>query len=128
LGFSGRTVAVTKPGDDAFDILEVRLVEEVQEKSEGTPGLQTNNAHAKEIKMTIDAVKDLRDALPFTPFDIHLVDGRIFPVLHRDFLSIGPMGKTLIVWTGAEQEEHFHILDTRLVASLRGKSSGALNS
>jgi hypothetical protein len=35
LGASGRTLAVTQPGDDGFDILDVRLIASLQVKSGG---------------------------------------------------------------------------------------------
>ncbi len=33
--------------------------------------------------------------VPFRPFVIHTTDGREFPVLHPDFLTITPRGKIL---------------------------------
>lgn len=65
--------------------------------------------------MTRERVQTLRDASPFRPFVVHMADGRSFRVPHRDFVSVAPAGRTLIVYG---EGEAFSILDLLLVTEL----------
>jgi hypothetical protein len=65
--------------------------------------------------MTADQLRTLRDALPFRPFVIHLADGRDCRIRHRDYLSISPNGRTVIVYGDGDA---FSILDLLLVTEL----------
>ncbi|MBX7075058.1 MAG: hypothetical protein K1X71_18095 [Pirellulales bacterium] len=65
--------------------------------------------------MTIQQLKAIHDAQPFTPFVLHTADGRFFPVPHRDFLSHSPGGRTLVVY---RDDESFSILDLLLVTEI----------
>jgi hypothetical protein len=67
-------------------------------------------------RMTIDAVRKLYDAQPFTPFVIHLADGRKFPVRHREFMALEPAGRTVFVY---QPDETFDLLDIMLITGLR---------
>jgi len=40
--------------------------------------------------MTMKTLKELRDTAPFQPFDIHLADGRVLPVVTADHLLLMP--------------------------------------
>lgn len=40
--------------------------------------------------MTIRTLKELRDKAPFKPFDIHLADGQVLPVVTLDHLFFMP--------------------------------------
>jgi hypothetical protein len=65
--------------------------------------------------MTKDQLQAIRDASPFSPFTIHLADGRSLRVLHRDFISVSPGGRTIIVYhTG----EAFSVIDKLLITEL----------
>jgi hypothetical protein len=75
--------------------------------------------------MTIEALRKYYDAQPFTPFEIHLADGRKFPVVHREFLALGATGRTVAVTQPGD--DGFDILDVRLVASLHVKSAGMMD-
>jgi hypothetical protein len=75
--------------------------------------------------MTIEAVRKHYDAQPFIPFEIHLADGRVFPVAHREFLALGPTGRTVAV--AQPGDDSFDILDVRLVTGLHVKSGGVMN-
>jgi hypothetical protein len=46
--------------------------------------------------MTAEHLRDVRDANPFRPFVITTADGRTHRVIHRDYLSIYPAGRTVI--------------------------------
>jgi hypothetical protein len=75
--------------------------------------------------MTIEAVRKYYDAQPFMPFEIHLADGRVFPVPHREFLLLGPTGRTVVVAQAGQ--DAFDILDVRLVTGLHVHAGGAMN-
>jgi hypothetical protein len=68
--------------------------------------------------MTIEKVKELYDAQPFRPFDIHLADGRKIPVVHRDFIMSAPSGRTLYV---SQPDDTLNIIDLLLVTDLEVK-------
>ena len=65
--------------------------------------------------MTLDQLRTLRDANPFRPFTIHLAGGRSLRVPHRDFVSVSPAGRTVIVY---QANDAFSIIDLLLVAEL----------
>ena len=65
--------------------------------------------------MTIDHMRATREANPFRPFTIHLADGRTHPVLQRDYLSMSPAGRTVIVY---HPDDSFSILDLLLVTEV----------
>jgi hypothetical protein len=65
--------------------------------------------------MTIEQLRNVRQALPFRPFTIHLADGRSFTIEHPDFISQSPSGRTIIVYG---DEDQFSILDLLLVTEL----------
>ena len=64
--------------------------------------------------MTSQQLRETRDANPFRPFTIHLTNGRTFRVPHRDFVSISPTGRTVMIY----KEDAFSILDMLLVTEL----------
>jgi hypothetical protein len=65
--------------------------------------------------MTAEQLRAMREAHPFRPFTIHLADGRSLTVPHRDFLSLSPGGRTIIVY---HSDEAFSIVDLLLVTEL----------
>lgn len=65
--------------------------------------------------MNVDQIRLAREANPFLPFTIHLADGRSHRVPHRDYLSMSPGGRTVIVY---ESDEAGHILDSLLITEL----------
>lgn len=65
--------------------------------------------------MTSEQLRQTHEANPFRPFAIHLADARSFRVPHRDYLSISPAGRTVIVYGPGEA---FDILDIMLVTGL----------
>lgn len=65
--------------------------------------------------MTTEQFKNTVAAQPFRPFTIHMGDGRVFLVKHRDFISHSPSGRTVIVYG---DNENFSILDLLLVTEL----------
>ena len=65
--------------------------------------------------MTSEQLRATRESHPFRPFTIHLADGRSYRVPHRDYVSMSPSGRTVIVY---QNDEAFSILDRLLVTEL----------
>jgi tRNA G18 (ribose-2'-O)-methylase SpoU len=65
--------------------------------------------------MTIDAILEARNAVPFKEFVIRTAEGKAFQVPNHDCLLVAEQGKTLIVVTA---DQKFHILATDLVTSI----------
>ena len=65
--------------------------------------------------MNIQQLREARQAVPFRPFTIHLSDGRSHPVPHRDYLSMSPGGRTVIVYLN---EEAGSMLDSLMITEL----------
>ena len=65
--------------------------------------------------MTIEQLRKAHQAQPFRPFTIHTADGRQFHVPHRDFLSMSPTGRTVVVYGS---DDACDIIDLLLVGSL----------
>lgn len=76
--------------------------------------------------MTIEQLRALYNAQPFSPFIIHLADGREFPVHHREFGMTVPSGRTVVV---AQPDDALNIIDLLLVTDLEIKqvTNGAGN-
>ncbi len=72
--------------------------------------------------MTIEQLRNVHQAIPFRPFSIHLADGRVFQVLHREFLSHSPSGRTVVVH---QADEGFSVLDLLLVTELEIHASSS---
>lgn len=66
--------------------------------------------------MTLEHLRSVRDASPFVPFTIYQADGRLHRVPHRDFLSLPPSGRMIIVH---HPDESFSLIDLLLVTELR---------
>ena len=65
--------------------------------------------------MTAEQLRNARDAVPFRPFSIRMADGRAFRVIHRDYISISPSGRTVVVYLN---DEAFNVLDLLLMTEL----------
>ena len=65
--------------------------------------------------MTLEQLKRVIQGNPFRPFTIHMGDGRVFLIKHRDFISHSPSGRTVIVY---DNDDSFSILDLLLVTEL----------
>ena len=75
--------------------------------------------------MTIQQLRNMHQAKPFKPFDIHLADGRSIPVDHPELLAITSGGRTIGV---AVEEDAIEVIDLLLVTSLKPRSNGAVRS
>lgn len=50
-----------------------------------------------------------RDAVPFTPFDIRLADGRVLRVPHPDYISVSPCGPSAVVFLSSGGQVMFQL-------------------
>ena len=73
--------------------------------------------------MNLENIRSLRDAFPFRPFTIHMADGRSLRIPHRDFISVSPGGRTVIVY---HSDEAFSFVDLLLVTqvAVEGQPAG----
>ena len=71
--------------------------------------------------MTTEQLKTAWKAQPFRPFVIHLADGRAIKVVHPDFLSRSPSGRTIIVH---QPDESWNVIDLLLVTDLEITANG----
>jgi hypothetical protein len=74
--------------------------------------------------MTAEQLRAMREANPFRPFTIHLADGRTLDVPHRDFVSLSPSGRIVIVY---QPNDAFNVVDLYLVTDLEVKAPGNSN-
>ena len=71
--------------------------------------------------MTKEAVKGHVEANPFRPFTLRLTDGRTCEVPARDFVSLSPSGRTLVVYT--LDGDGLRILDVALITEIEMKAA-----
>jgi hypothetical protein len=67
------------------------------------------------MEMTIEQLRKVQQATPFQPFALLTADGNKFDVPHRDFLSLSPYGRTVIVHG---QGDDFNILDVLMITAI----------
>jgi hypothetical protein len=65
--------------------------------------------------MTLKTLREMRDAAPFKPFDIHLADDRVLPVVTTDHLLFLPNKPEFIVGL---PDGGFRIVDPSQVVSV----------
>lgn len=68
--------------------------------------------------MTTAPVKELLQAKPLKPFQIHVADGDVLEVKHPEMMWITPGGRTIFVATGPAEEDRIAILDLLLITKL----------
>jgi hypothetical protein len=66
--------------------------------------------------MTKEAIKERLDASPFRPFTVRLTDGRSCPIPARDFASLSPNGRLLVVYTA--EGNGVRLLDVPLIVEI----------
>ena len=72
--------------------------------------------------MTLKTIREKRDLAPFKPFDIHLADGRVLPVVTTDHLLFMPKNPEFIV---VLPDGAFRIVDPGQVVSIGPKGPRA---
>ena len=65
--------------------------------------------------MTTEQIRGYLDGSPFQPFRIVSADGHEIEVPHPDYVSIGPGGRTAVIWRPSGS---FAIFDMDLVTRL----------
>ncbi len=65
--------------------------------------------------MTIEKLRELHQARPFTPFTIHIADGREVHVVSPEFMGFSPSGRLAHVFYADDRSE---FIDLLLVASV----------
>jgi hypothetical protein len=71
--------------------------------------------------MTADKLRNLMNAIPFRPFQVHLPSGQSVPVPARDFAALSPSGRTLVVLGEHESET---VVDVMLIERLELQPAG----
>jgi hypothetical protein len=70
--------------------------------------------------MTLKTMREMRDATPFKPFEIHLADGRVLPVVTADHRPLLPNNPEFLL---ALTDGGFRIIDpAQVVSAGRGPS------
>ncbi|MGA2257548.1 MAG: hypothetical protein ABSG53_23045 [Thermoguttaceae bacterium] len=64
--------------------------------------------------MRIGEIRDMLRKQPFRPFDIHLADGREFPIEHVDFLLVSRSERSTVV---ADLQDGYEIVDPMIVTT-----------
>lgn len=72
--------------------------------------------------MTLIKLREFYDAQPFQPLVMHLADGRSIKVLHREFMSFAPSGRTVVVH---QPDDRMNVIDVMLVTDLEVKANGS---
>jgi len=72
--------------------------------------------------MTLRTIRELRDATPFRPFEIHLSRGRALPVVTADHLFFFPKKPEILV---ALPDGGFQIINPHQIVSLGAKAAKA---
>jgi len=65
--------------------------------------------------MTAEQIRLVRNAQPFIPVAIVLVDGRRFQVTYRDYISVAPFGNVMVCYNSNCTA---NILNSSLIAEL----------
>ena len=65
--------------------------------------------------MTIQQLRAAHHAAPFRPYNVHMANGRAFPIPHPDFLSMSPTGRTVIIY---QENDDLSILDLLLMTEI----------
>jgi hypothetical protein len=68
--------------------------------------------------MTVERFKQALNNTPFRPFTIFTADGQSIPVVSREFVSLSPSGRTVVVF---DPEDRMNILDLLLVTNLQAE-------
>jgi hypothetical protein len=70
--------------------------------------------------MTVEQLRNAYNAQPFRPFSIQLADGRVVPVISREFMMTVPSGRTVVV---CQPDDTLNIIDLLLITDLEFKPS-----
>lgn len=68
--------------------------------------------------MTTSQLKQLHEARPFQPFEIHVADGDVISVPHPEFMWKSPGGRVVWVALGDSEDDAAAMVDLLLVTKL----------
>lgn len=68
--------------------------------------------------MTSQELRDAHRAVPFRPFTIRMVDGRVFSVSDPDLIAISPRGRTALVYQKDDSSSHLDLFEITEIAWL----------
>ena len=60
-------------------------------------------------RVNIDRIRELNDAVPFLPYEIHRSDGKIAYVAHPDFIAFSPQGSYVHVINPDNRSETIYV-------------------
>lgn len=75
--------------------------------------------------MTIQQLRAVLKAVPFRPFNLHMADGRSFPIPHPDFLIMSPTGRMGFAFGN---DDECSILDLLLMTEIEFSKGAAPHS
>jgi hypothetical protein len=82
-------------------------------------------AAAKEPEpMNVTAIREAKNAIPFKPFTLALVDGRRMEVKHQDFISFSQSGRSVFVH---HANESYSVLEPMVILSLEFAAPASTN-
>lgn len=67
--------------------------------------------------MTLDEIRRHAKLQPFSPFEIVMVDGRVFRVPHPDFIFVPPIART--TWIIVAGRHGLESVNTAVISSIR---------
>lgn len=73
--------------------------------------------------MTSDHLRRIHAERPFSPFVIHLADGRKLLVRHPELLAVSQSGRIAVVFTPDDAVHHLDVLMITELEVKKGKSS-----
>ncbi len=65
--------------------------------------------------MTVEALRQVLDARPFRPFDLHIADSRTIHVQHPELIAHTGAGRTVFIGDAGEE---FQLVDLLLVTGV----------
>ncbi len=65
--------------------------------------------------MTQRELKAVHGAMPFRPVKLHLADGDVLNVRHREFMARSPSGRTIIVFG---EDDDMNIVNDSMIARI----------
>jgi hypothetical protein len=71
--------------------------------------------------MDVAGIREAREKSPFEPFTVRLADGRALPVPHREFISVSPGGRRVIVYG---KDDSVAMVEPLLIVSLEFGNRG----
>ena len=74
------------------------------------------------MNVSPERIRQALDEKPFQPFTVRMADGNAYPVPARDFVSLAPNGRTLVIFGEAGK---IKLLDSMLVTEIERESESS---